>query len=148
MKGGETVSYLSLSFRCQSSAWHSANVEWMKDLLTRKSAGARVECQLSPHQIPRPGHTRHTASHPRHPYLIPPPASRGRLGRNRNNRGPSLTQHSLIWVELQNYWITGYREGTNWLHQLELCKFRIWGPKFLQIILQHRLTACCLSKTF
>ena len=69
------------------------------------------------------------------PYPSPPPASRGRLGRNRNNRGPSLTQHSLIWVELQNYWITGYREGTKWLHQLELCKLRIWWPKFLQVIL-------------
>lgn len=69
------------------------------------------------------------------PYPSPPPANQGRLGRNRNNRGPSLTQHSQIWAELQNYWITGYREGTKWLHQLELYKLRIWWPKFLQVIL-------------
>lgn len=72
---------------------------------------------------------------PSTPDPIPSPASRGRLGRNRNKRSPSLTQHPLIWVELQNYWITGYTEGTKWLHQLELCKFRIWWPKFLQVML-------------
>lgn len=120
----------------------------MKDLLTRKSAGARVECQVSPHQIPRPGHTRHTASHPRPPTPSHPlPVGGGWEGTEIREAPASL---STLWSEL-NYRITelpGTQKEQNDFINWNSANSESGGLNFYKSCCQHHLITCCLSKTF